>query len=100
MAPSLTCGDLSFDPTSRTLLEAGEPVPLTTIESSLVEVLLRRSPHLVTRRTIALQVWDDEADTLSSNTIDVHMGRLRSKLSGSTSTIETIRSSGYRLVER
>jgi DNA-binding response OmpR family regulator len=97
--PSLTCGDLSFDPTSRTLLKGGEAVPLTSIESSLVEVLLRRSPRLVTRRTIALQVWDDEADTLSSNTIDVHMARLRSKLVGSTAVIETVRGSGYRLIE-
>jgi CheY-like chemotaxis protein len=31
---------------------------------------------------IALHVWDEEADALGSNTIDVHLPRLRSKLVG------------------
>ena len=55
-------------------------------------------PAVVTRRTIATQVWDDEADAVGSNTIDVHIGRLRAKLTGSHARIETVRGSGYRLV--
>jgi DNA-binding response OmpR family regulator len=96
----LTCGDLCFDPATRTVTDDGEIVALTSIEAALVELLLRRSPNLVTRRTIAVQIWEDEADTLSSNTIDVHIARLRSKLKGSGHRIETVRGSGYRLVER
>jgi DNA-binding response OmpR family regulator len=65
----------------------------------LVELLLRRSPAVVTRRMIALQVWDDEADAVGSNTIDVHIGRVRSKLSGSGAQIETVRGLGYRMSE-
>ena len=38
---------------------------------------MRRSPAVVDRRSIALNVWDNEADALGSNTIDVHMARLR-----------------------
>jgi len=96
--PQLTCGDLTFDPSTRELTRADERIALTTTESALIELLLRRSPSLITRRTIAVQVWDEEADAVGSNTIEVHIARLRSKLEGSTARIETVRGSGYRLV--
>ena len=70
---------------------------LTATESALVELLLRRAPAVVSRRSIAVQVWDDEADAVGSNTIDVHVGRLRGKLAGSRARIETVRGVGYRM---
>jgi len=73
------------------------PVELTTIEMGLLELLLRRAPAVVSRSTMALQVWDDEADAVGSNTIDVHVGRLRGKLAGSRARIETVRGVGYRM---
>jgi DNA-binding response OmpR family regulator len=73
-------------------------IALTAIEGALVELFLRRSPAIITRRTIAVQVWDQEADAVGSNTIEVHVGRLRAKLEGSLARIETVRGSGYRLV--
>jgi DNA-binding response OmpR family regulator len=77
---------------------AGKVVSLTMTELALLELLLRRSPGIVTRQTIATQVWDDEAEAVGSNTIDVHVGRLRAKLRRSQTRIETVRGSGYRLV--
>jgi len=97
--PVLACGDLAFDPAVRRTTVDGAPVDLTAIEASLLELLLRRAPAVVTRATIALQVWDDEADAVGSNTIDVHVGRLRSKLAGSRARIETVRGVGYRLAD-
>jgi DNA-binding response OmpR family regulator len=99
LAPVLECADLQFDPSTRVLAVAGKSISATTIETSLIELLLRRSPAVVTRRMIAEQVWDDEADAVGSNTIDVHVGRVRSKLGGSRARIETVRGLGYRLVE-
>ncbi|MHB1710557.1 MAG: response regulator transcription factor [Acidimicrobiales bacterium] len=96
--PVLTCGDLAFDPVTREFSHNSTPVLLTAIESCLVELLMRRSPAVVTRRVIAVQVWDDEADAVGSNTIDVHIGRLRGKLDGATARIETVRGMGYRMV--
>jgi DNA-binding response OmpR family regulator len=96
--PVLTCADLSFDPATRVVARDGVPITLTTIETGLIELLMRRAPAVVNRRTIALQVWDDEADAVGSNTIDVHVGRLRSKLGDAEARIETVRGSGYRLV--
>ena len=59
---------------------------------------MRRSPAVVPRRAIALQVWEHESDAMGSNTIDVHLARLRTKLAGGVVRIETIRGVGYRIV--
>jgi len=96
--PVLSCGDLEFDPATRVVHLHGEPVTLTAIETGLIELLMRRAPAVVNRRTIAVQVWDDEADAVGSNTIDVHVGRLRAKLGEASTRIETVRGVGYRLV--
>jgi DNA-binding response OmpR family regulator len=99
LAPVLECADLQFDPSTRVIAVAGQKISTTTIETSLIELLLRRSPAVVTRRVIAVQVWDDEADAVGSNTIEVHVGRVRAKLGNSRARIETVRGLGYRLVE-
>jgi len=98
IGPRLECGDLVFDPAARQVAVGGRPVSLTATEMGLLEVLLRRSPSVVTRRAMAVHVWDDEADVVGSNTIDVHVGRLRSKIRGSGAKIETVRGTGYRMV--
>jgi two-component system response regulator MprA len=96
--PVLACGDLTFDPTTRMASGPEGPLSLTATETALLELLLRRAPAPVNRRTIAIQVWDDEADPVGSNTIDVHVGRLRGKLADTSARIETVRGFGYRIV--
>jgi two-component system copper resistance phosphate regulon response regulator CusR len=96
----LECGDLVFDPDVREVTVAGNPVDLTWTETGLLEILLRRTPSVVSRRSMALHVWDNEADAVGSNTIEVHVGRLRGKIADSTARIETVRNAGYRLVPR
>jgi len=96
--PLLVVGDLQVDPSTRTARRDGEELPLTGRELAILELLLRRHPAVVERRSIAVQVWDDEADAVGSNTIDVHLARLRAKLTGSNVRIETVRGIGYKLV--
>ncbi|HEV2360650.1 MAG TPA: response regulator transcription factor, partial [Acidimicrobiales bacterium] len=71
--PTLTVGDLRLDPLTREVSAGSRRPDLTTTEFAILEMLIRRSPSVVARRSIAVQVWDDEADALGSNTIDVHM---------------------------
>jgi DNA-binding response OmpR family regulator len=59
---------------------------------------MQRSPATVSRRSITLAVWSDEADALGSNTLDVHLARLRAKIVNSGAKIEAVRSLGYRVV--
>ncbi len=98
--PAIVVGDLRFDPARRQVLVGGQQPVLTSIEYGILELLVRRSPTVVLRRSIAANVWDDEADAMGSNTIDVHLARLRAKLAGGMVRIETVRGVGYRLVER
>ena len=97
-SPLLRCGSLSIDPATREVLVGVIPAELTPREFAIIELLIRKSPAVVQRRTIALQAWPEEADAVGSNTIDVHIARLRAKLARSYARIETLRGAGYRLV--
>jgi DNA-binding response OmpR family regulator len=96
--PLFLLGELSFDPAAREVRCGGRQADLTGIELGILEILLRRSPGVADRRMIAQHVWDDEADAFGSNTINVHLARLRSKLIGASVRIETVRGIGYRIV--
>jgi len=96
--PRLVVGDIVFDPASRQVRIGSRLPSLTSTELAILEVLLRRAPAVVERRTIALHAWGMEADALGSNTIDVHLGRLRAKLAGGRAHIETVRGIGYRIL--
>ena len=97
-APQLVVGDLRFNPATRDVQVGTRRPVLTTTELGILEMLMRRSPAVVQRRVIALHVWDHESDAMGSNTIDVHLARLRSKLAGGMVRIETVRGVGYRMV--
>jgi two-component system, OmpR family, response regulator TctD len=91
-------GELEFDPAAREVLVCGDHPSLTATELGILEILMRRFPAVADRRSIAQHVWDNEADAFGSNTIDVHLARLRSKLAGSGVRFETVRGVGYRIV--
>lgn len=91
-------GDVTLDTVSRQVSIGSAHPRLTAIELGILEVLLQRAPAVVSRRAIVLAVWDDEADALGSNTLDVHMARLRAKVSNGGVKIEAVRALGYRIV--
>jgi DNA-binding response OmpR family regulator len=97
-APVLEVGDITLDPSTREVRVGTERPRLTGTELAILEILLRRSPAIVGRRSIAVHVWSEEADALGSNTIDVHLARLRAKLARSLVRVETVRGQGYRIV--
>jgi DNA-binding response OmpR family regulator len=96
----LRAGGLSIDPAERLASVNGAALALTPTEYAIVELLVRRSPAVVSRDTIANHAWTDALDPIASNSIDVHVTRLRSKLVGAGLRLEAVRSVGYRLVER
>jgi DNA-binding response OmpR family regulator len=98
LRPTLTIGNLTIDPATREATTPRGELGVTAIEYGILEILARRSPAIVERASIALHVWAEEAEGLASNTIDVHVARLRSKLLGANVRIETVRGIGYRLV--
>ena len=97
-SPRLVIGEVELDPAAREVTVSGQRPALTGIELGILEILMRRSPGVADRRSIAQHVWDNEADAFGSNTIDVHLARLRSKLAGAGVRIETVRGVGYRII--
>ena len=93
-------GALTIDPATRLASVNGAALALTPTEYAIVELLVRRSPAVVSRDTIANHAWTDALDPIASNSIDVHVTRLRAKLVGAGLRLEAVRSVGYRLVER
>ena len=98
--PQLVVGDVVYDPATQEVRIGAQRPGLTATERSILEMLMRRSPAVVDRRSIAQNVWENDADALGSNTIDVHMARLRSKLAAGRVRIESVRAVGYRILGR
>lgn len=91
-------GDLVVDPETRRVFRGPVEVALTTREFDILALLLREKGRTVSRYRILDEVWDGDTD-LSSNAIDVHVGRLRGKVDTpfGRSAVQTLRGVGYRL---
>lgn len=88
--------DLELDLFKHRAARAGKKLDLTPKEFSLLSLLARRSGEVLSRNTIAQQVWDMTFDT-DTNVVDVHVRRLRSKLDDpyDHKLIHTVRGVGY-----
>ena len=92
--------DLVLDSAKHEVRRAGVPVPLTPREFELLELLLRTSGRVLTRTRLIEAVWGNQRD-VESNTVDVFIRQLRTKLEppGTSKLIHTIRGIGYTLRE-
>jgi two-component system OmpR family response regulator len=95
--PTLRVAGVQLDPATREVRSGDRLVALTPREFSILELLMRRAGAVVSRRSIAENVWP-EADA-SWNAMEAHMARLRAKLGGEARVaILAVRGAGYRLV--
>jgi len=78
-AGSISFGDVSVDPASRTVTRAGEAVSLTPKAYELMMALVKRKGAVATRVELLREVWDHRAIVLT-RTVDSHMAELRKKL--------------------
>jgi DNA-binding response OmpR family regulator len=101
-SPRLAVGDLMMDLITRKVTRGGQPVELTVREFELLEYLMRYEGQVVSRETLARDVWKETARTTPlDNVIDVHIARLRRKvdLDRPVRLIHTIRGVGFMLRE-
>jgi two-component system copper resistance phosphate regulon response regulator CusR len=94
----LSAADLYVDTRSQTARRDGRSIQLTSKEFALLEYLMRRQGHVVSRGDIAEHVWDDSFDS-ESNLIEVYIQRLRRKIDDGheLKLIQTRRGAGYTL---
>lgn len=93
----LEVGPVKMDLTARKVSRAGRQVALTPTEFRILEILLRNHGKVVTRRMLCEFLWNPEWEGIT-NVIEVHINRLRSKLSAKPEEerlIHTVRGSGY-----
>lgn len=93
-------GDLQIDHGLHQVTLGSTVLQLTPTEYRLLTVLAARPDQVVPRDSLAKLVWGDP-DTGTSRTIDVHIGRLRVKLSQAGRTapqIISVRGFGYKIV--
>ena len=92
--PLVAHGSLVVDLAARNIRRDGKPVQLTAREWALFEAFLSRPGQLLSKAQLEekLYAFDTEVE---SNTIEVHVSRLRKKLGAEA--IETERGLGYRL---
>lgn len=97
-ATQLQAGDLILDLARHEVRLDNRRIMLTSREYQMLAYLMQHPGRVLTRITIETQVWGTGFAGLS-NTVDVHIKRLRRKLDrpGEPSRIETIRGAGYRL---
>jgi DNA-binding response OmpR family regulator len=75
----ITIDDLEIDTTAMTAHRAGELIDLTPREYQLLLLLAKAKGRVLSKQTIAEQVWDIHFDT-NLNTIEVYINFLRKKI--------------------
>src|SRR5258706_12080019 len=97
----LRLADLEVDLVARKASRADKRLDLTAKEFSLLSLLLRRRGQILSRTTLAEQVWDMNFDS-DTNVVEVAVRRLRAKLDDpfAPKLLHTVRGMGYVLEER
>ena len=93
-------GNLEVDLNTRMVRSAGENVPLTDTEYSILEFLVKNRGRTVTTQELYESVWNEKFLPGSGNTIMVHVLNLRRKIEevpSSPRIIRTVWGRGYQV---
>lgn len=98
----LKVGNLTLNTQSKIVERMGREIILTAKEFALLEYLMRHQGQILSKYLIIDHVWDADLD-IFSNTIEVYIGYLRSKVDKTfpkeKSLIKTIKGMGYKIEE-
>jgi DNA-binding response OmpR family regulator len=92
--------DILFDGLNLTAVCADKVEELTRREMDIVVYLFRNQNRIVSKKELLAEVWHYKDADIETRTVDIHMLKLRKKISAlneQTSLIQTIRGEGYRL---
>ncbi len=97
----LRLADLEIDLESRKAHRNEQRVDLTAKEFTLLTLLLRRRGQILSRTTLAEQVWDMNFDS-DTNVVEVAIRRLRAKMDDpfNNKLLHNVRGMGYVLEDR
>lgn len=93
----LVVGDVSLHPGTRRVTRGTDEIPLTSVEYTLLETLLRGAGHVLDREELCQKVLGRRFSPYDRS-IDVHVSNLRRKLGvdhRGRERIKTVRGTGY-----
>ncbi|KPW80682.1 winged helix-turn-helix domain-containing protein, partial [Pseudomonas cannabina] len=93
----MVVADLQFDLDTLEITRNGRPLKLNPTNMKLLELLMRKSPHIVKRSELEEVLWGRDAPNSSSLRSNIHM--LRRALDGEHETplLHTAHGLGYKL---
>lgn len=96
-AARLQVGELKIDRMARDVYCGSEEVTLSPREFDLLALLAAQPGRVFSRDEIERRLWGEDDRAPSSNSVDVHVANVRSKLreAGSHGLIRTVRGVGY-----
>jgi DNA-binding response OmpR family regulator len=100
-ATELSVAGIRLDFLTRRVERGGMPITLSAREFELLAYFMRQPGQVLSKHQILSAVWGYDFDP-GTNVVEVYVGYLRRKLAayGGPAPIETLRSVGYRLVDR
>ena len=98
--PMITIADLRIDTNLKKVWRKESEIALSPREYALLEYLASRPCQAVSRTELLAHVWDENVN-LFSNTVDVHIRYLRSKIDNpfTPKLIMTVKGEGYALCD-
>jgi DNA-binding response OmpR family regulator len=94
---TVAVGALQLDGLAYEVVAAGRKLSLPLREFELLRLLMLHAGDVVSRAHIRQQIWEARGESVTSNTIAVHVRRLRGQLDG-VAVIDAVRGVGYKLV--
>jgi DNA-binding response OmpR family regulator len=94
----LRVANLSLDPETLRVERDGHRIELPPIPLKLLEVLLRKSPRVVSRAELEHAIWGDSPPDSDALRAHMHVLRAAIDIDGEPPLIRTLRGIGYRLV--
>jgi len=91
-------GPIRIDTAAHRAFAGEAEMQLTALEFKLLSTFMSRVGRLQTRETLLRDVWGMSGE-LQTRTVDTHVKRLREKLGEGRDLLQTVRGSGYRLVD-
>jgi two-component system phosphate regulon response regulator PhoB len=91
-------GILKVDTVAHRVFVSGREVPLTALEFRLLVNFMSSRERVLSREKLLREVWGIRAHA-DTRTVDTSVKRLRQKLGPAASSIETVRSVGYRFLD-
>jgi len=97
---SINIHGIEFDGNHLRAVKDEKRVDLTRREMDIMVYLYQNNNRIVSKQELLTQVWHYKDATIETRTVDIHMLKLRKKITtliGDTPVIETVRGEGYRL---